>query len=113
MAPKDEDHRKPNVKPIEGDQGEQVEEAAAAVGFDPGAPSRISAPPPEDQSGTPAIPGEENAEVDYEAMSVEALEDEVARREAAGRELDVEGSGADGNVLKADLIEALEEDDES
>lgn len=45
-------------------------------------------------------PADEQA--DYQAMTVEDLE-----KLAADRELDIEGSGKDGNVLKADLINAL------
>lgn len=44
----------------------------------------------------------------YEEQSVEDLQAEVDRRE-----LDVEGSGAGGNVVKADLVAALEADDAS
>ncbi|MBA3688470.1 MAG: hypothetical protein H0W81_06550 [Chloroflexi bacterium] len=40
-----------------------------------------------------------------DAMSKEDLE-----AEAAGRGIDVEGSGAGGNVLKADLVAALDDD---
>jgi hypothetical protein len=42
----------------------------------------------------------------YDEMTVEELQ-----AEAAGRELHVEGTGADGNVLKADLVAALHADD--
>ena len=44
---------------------------------------------------------------DYSALSKDDLE-----KEAAERGLEVEGSGADGNVVKDDLISALEQSDE-
>lgn len=47
-----------------------------------------------------------NADVDYDKQSVEELQAEVARRA-----VEVEGSGADGNVLKKDLVAALKFDD--
>ena len=43
---------------------------------------------------------------DYDELSVEELEAEASRRE-----LEVQGTGANGNVLKKDLIAALEADD--
>lgn len=49
---------------------------------------------------------EQEAE-DYSALSKDDLE-----KEAASRGLEVEGSGADGNVVKDDLVSALEESDE-
>jgi hypothetical protein len=45
---------------------------------------------------------------DYESQPVEDLEAEAKRRG-----LEVEGTGANGNVLKADLVAALKADDES
>lgn len=47
-------------------------------------------------------------ERDYDGASVPALKAEVARRE-----LDVEGTGSGGNVVKSDLVAALEADDEN
>lgn len=47
----------------------------------------------------------------YRDRTVEDLEDEVARREAAGRAIEVEGTGSGGNVVKDDLVAALEADD--
>lgn len=44
---------------------------------------------------------------DYEDATVEELQAEVNKRG-----FEVEGTGSDGNVLKSDLVEALEEDDE-
>lgn len=56
----------PDVEPIVGDQGEQVSEqvaeTAAASGFNPDAPVRTSAPPPEAQSGLPPL--QENADLE-------------------------------------------------
>lgn len=45
-------------------------------------------------------------EGDYSSMNSADL-----KAEADERELEVEGSGANGNVTKADLVKALEEDD--
>lgn len=45
--------------------------------------------------------------VDYESMPVEDLQAEADRRD-----LEVEGTGSGGNVLKKDLVDALKADDE-
>lgn len=45
----------PHENAIQGDQGEQVADAAAAPGFDPDRPVRTSAPEPEAQSGVPNL----------------------------------------------------------
>jgi hypothetical protein len=45
---------------------------------------------------------------DYSELDVPALEEAVAERD-----LEVEGTGKDGNVVKADLIAALEADDQA
>lgn len=45
--------------------------------------------------------------VDYDSQTPEALAAEAARRD-----LQVNGTGKDGNVLKADLLAALTTDDE-
>ncbi len=50
---------------------------------------------------------------DYEGASKSALEAEVKRRQDSGREVTVEGTGSGGNVIKDDLILALEADDEA
>lgn len=59
---------------------------------------------------------EESADDDegYESKSVAELEEEVERRNASRDEDDkivVNGTGANGNVVKADLVSALENDD--
>jgi hypothetical protein len=46
--------------------------------------------------------------VPYDQRSVEDLEAEVERRRADGREITVEGTGKGGNVVKDDLVAALE-----
>jgi pyruvate/2-oxoglutarate dehydrogenase complex dihydrolipoamide acyltransferase (E2) component len=48
----------------------------------------------------------------YDGHTVEDLEREVARRMAGGRDITVEGTGSGGNVVKDDLVAALEADDE-
>jgi hypothetical protein len=48
----------------------------------------------------------ESTSTGYDSMSPEDLQAEAARRE-----LDVQGTGADGNVLKKDLVAALQADD--
>lgn len=53
-----------------------------------------------------SVPESDSDTVDYDKKSVEELEDEVDRRG-----LEVEGTGADGNVLKKDLVAALKADD--
>lgn len=61
----------------------------------------------------PVDPTDDRVVGDYEDSNAETLEAEVARRRAAGREIDVEGTGSGGNVVKADLVAALKSDDES
>lgn len=58
-------------------------------------------------SETPVVALAPAAPADYEDMDVREL-----MTLATQRGLDVEGSGAGGNVLKADLVSALEADDE-
>lgn len=56
------------------------------------------------------------ADRDYEAAQKSALEAEIARRNEGRDEedlIEVEGSGSNGNIIKDDLILALEEDDEA
>lgn len=74
-----------------------------------------STPPKEDadQITNPAAWGDDAPEADgkdddkgYAGQKVGELEAEVAKRE-----LEVEGSGKDGKVVKADLVAALEADD--
>lgn len=77
---------------------ERLPDTADRVGEDPGA-------------DTP--PGTTAPTRDYEEMNVDALEAEVERRRAAGGEVTVEGTGKDGNVVKADLIKALQDSDGS
>jgi pyruvate/2-oxoglutarate dehydrogenase complex dihydrolipoamide acyltransferase (E2) component len=43
---------------------------------------------------------------DYDAMSVEELEAEIAKRDDIDRDA-IQGTGKDGNVVKADLVKAL------
>jgi hypothetical protein len=50
---------------------------------------------------------------DYEASTAPLLQGEVERRVAAGRTVEVTGTGAGGNVLKDDLVKALVADDEA
>jgi hypothetical protein len=50
---------------------------------------------------------------DYEKPTAKELEGEVERRKAAGREINVEGTGSGGNVVKGDLVKALEADDKA
>lgn len=54
----------PHVEPIQGDQGPQAAEQDPADALAPQSPDgvRVSAPPPEAQSGVPALP--ENADVE-------------------------------------------------
>ena len=56
----------PAVEPIQGDQGPQVAEQdpADATGANPDNAVRVSAPPPEAQSGVPQIPGGVNEGVE-------------------------------------------------
>ncbi len=74
----------------------------------------------EDQSGTVSLEdslanakagASEGDADDYGTQDKSDLESEVQRRRAAGREIEVEGTGSGGNVKKDDLIEALEDDD--
>jgi hypothetical protein len=71
-------------------------DTAAATGEDPAADTPPGTTPPT---------------ADYDAMNVDYLETEVDRRRAAGRQIDVKGTGKDGNVVKADLVKALQADD--
>jgi hypothetical protein len=71
-------------------------DTAAATGEDPDAE-------------TP--PGTTAPTRDYDAMNVDDLEDEVERRRAAGDVVEVTGTGKDGNVVKADLVKALQDSD--
>lgn len=48
----------------------------------------------------------------YDEMDKSELETEVAKRQAEGHEINVEGSGSGGNVLVGDLRSALKADDE-
>jgi hypothetical protein len=57
----------PAVEPIEGDQGEYVEQTpaqagASQAGFDPDRPVADSPPPPDRQSGVPPLPENEGLE---------------------------------------------------
>lgn len=56
-------------------------------------------------------PEDPNAPAQYADRDVDDLEAEVEQRRAAGRDIDVEGTGSRGNVVKADLVAALEADD--
>lgn len=67
---------------------------------------------PDGQAGN-AVDGAEGADPltadeGYDDASKERLEAEIERR---GLEVPATGSGANGNVVKADLIEVLEQDD--
>lgn len=44
---------------------------------------------------------------DPESATKEELEAELERRQEAGESIEVEGTGKDGAVLKADLVKAL------
>lgn len=44
---------------------------------------------------------------DYDAMGVEELEAEIAKRDDIDRDA-IQGTGKDGNVIKADLVKALQ-----
>lgn len=48
---------------------------------------------------------------DYDGQNVGPLQAEIERRQAAGRTIEVEGTGQGGNILKTDLVSALEADD--
>lgn len=54
------------------------------------------------------IGGDSGADKGYEGQTVDELQAEADRRG-----LEVEGTGKDGNVLKGDLVAALEADDGS
>lgn len=61
--------------------------------------------------GGPGDAGEAISDRDYEAATVPALEREIESRRQAGRDIKVEGTGSNGNVIKDDLVTALEKDD--
>jgi hypothetical protein len=93
----------PAVDPIEGDQGPQVAEQTpqGTVGgsFDPDAPVRTSAPPPDAQSGVPALPENEGVEAQPEyagpvgdsGQSPEGSHPEARESPAAAPDADGEG----------------------
>lgn len=69
-------------------------------------------PTADQRAVTEVLPDEdEDDEDDYDDWKVSELQAEVDKRNAAGSEIEVSGTGRDGKVLKADLIAALRADD--
>lgn len=69
---------------------------------------------PEDDDGDPADDDDDDdgdEPRDYSSESKDDLQAEVDKRIEAGRDITVEGTGSNGNVLVEDLIKALEADD--
>lgn len=70
--------------------------------------------PESDIKGTITAPGVWDGEADAEQTAPTGYADQGVddlKAEAEKRQLDVEGTGANGNVLKDDLVKALEADD--
>jgi pyruvate/2-oxoglutarate dehydrogenase complex dihydrolipoamide acyltransferase (E2) component len=71
-----------------------------------------------DDAGTEPQPAAEPAAAerltgDYDKANTEALDAELDARRAEGREIEVTGTGKDGNIVNADRIKALEADDQA
>lgn len=73
-------------------------------------PTDTETPVPPENGGVLPLDDETS---DYESWDKPALEQEVSDRQASGRDITVEGSGKDGNVVKGDLVTALAADDEA
>lgn len=68
---------------------------------------------PQDNGEAAGGQGDEVEVESYDDLKVAELEAEVARRIEAGADIQVDGSGKDGKVLKKDLVAALEADDDA
>jgi hypothetical protein len=71
-------------------------------------PEDTDTPVPAENGGVLPLDDEES---DWSKQSKSDLEDEVERRNASGRAIEVEGTGSNGAVTKDDLVKALSEDD--
>lgn len=91
------------------EDGEPVAATSAAEPDTSGQTAPSAAEPTGD--GTEPQPVPEQPQQAYADRTVEELTAEVERRRAAGREIEVTGSGRRGAVKEGDLVAALEADD--